>query len=84
MRKSGWNIDSLVLIFSFIILSQLLSYVIPQGQFERQPYPDNPNKSIVVAGTYEVLDSEQTITLPVWHFLIAITKGFGGLRISFS
>jgi len=77
MQKRGWNIDSLVLIFSFIIFAQLLSYVIPQGHFERQPYPDNPSKSIVVAGTYEQQSADKTTTLPVWHFLIAITKGFG-------
>jgi uncharacterized ion transporter superfamily protein YfcC len=75
MQKRGWNIDSLVLIFSFIVFAQLLSYVVPQGQFDRQPYPDNPDRSMVVAGTYEVVGAEQEVTLPAWHFLIGITKG---------
>jgi len=35
MTKKSWNIDSLVLIFSVILLAQLLVYVIPQGEFER-------------------------------------------------
>ena len=75
MQKRGLNIDSLVLIFSFIVFAQLLSYVVPQGQFDRVPYPDNPDRSMVVAGTYEVVTAEQEVTLPAWHFLIGITKG---------
>ena len=75
MQKRGWNIDSLVLIFSFIVFAQLLSYVVPQGQFDRQPYPDNPDRSMVVAGTYEAVAADQEITLPAWHFLIGVTKG---------
>jgi uncharacterized ion transporter superfamily protein YfcC len=75
MQKRGLNIDSLVLIFSFIVFAQLLSYVVPQGQFDRQPYPDNPDRSMVVAGTYEAVGAEQEVTLPAWHFLIGITKG---------
>ncbi len=59
MQKRGLNIDSLVLIFSFIVFAQLLSYVVPQGQFERQPFPDNPDRSMVVAGTYEAVAADQ-------------------------
>ena len=75
MQKRGWNIDSLVLIFSFIVFAQLLSYVVPQGQFDRMPYPDNPDRSMVVAGSYETVAAEKEVTLPAWHFLIGITKG---------
>lgn len=50
MSKRGWSFDSLVLIFSIIVIAQLLVYVIPQGEFERQPYPENPDRSIVVPG----------------------------------
>jgi uncharacterized ion transporter superfamily protein YfcC len=75
MQKRGLNIDSLVLIFSFIIFAQLLSYVVPQGQFETQPYPDNPERSMVVAGTYELVASNDEITMPPWYFLLAVTKG---------
>ena len=35
MSKRNWSIDSLVLIFSFIVVAQLLSYVVPHGSFER-------------------------------------------------
>ena len=75
MQKRGLNIDSLVLIFSFIVFAQLLSYVVPQGQFDRVPYPDNPSRSMVVAGTFEAVSADQEVTLPAWHFLIGITKG---------
>ncbi len=75
MKNRAVRIDALVLIFSFIIVAQLLSYVIPQGQFERQPYPDNPNRSMVVAGTFEPVAPGDQVTMAPWHFLLAITKG---------
>ena len=75
MTKRSWNIDSLALIFSFIVVAQLLSYVIPHGEFERQPYPDNPNRTMVVGGTYEAVSAEDEVTVAPWHFLLAIPKG---------
>ena len=75
MQKRGITIDSLVLIFSFIVFAQLLSYVVPQGTFERVPFPDNPNRSMVVAGTFEAVPAEEEVTLPAWHFLVGVTKG---------
>ena len=75
MTKRSWNIDSLALIFSFIVVAQLLSYVIPHGEFERQPYPDNPNRTMVVGGTYEAVSAEDEVTIAPWHFLLAIPKG---------
>ena len=75
MTKRSWSIDSLVLIFSFIIVAQLLSYAIPHGQYEREAVPDQPGRMAVVAGTYDTLQTADTVTLPPWHFLMAITKG---------
>ncbi|MDH3907870.1 MAG: hypothetical protein OEU83_02490, partial [Gammaproteobacteria bacterium] len=75
MQKRSINIDSLALIFGFIIFAQLLSYVVPQGTFEREPFPDNPNRSMVVAGTYETVSPDEEVTLPAWHFLEGVTKG---------
>ena len=75
MTKRSWNIDSLALIFSFIIFAQLLSYVVPQGQFDREPSNYDPTREMVVAGTYEIVSADAEITMPPWHFLIAITKG---------
>ena len=75
MRDRKWSIDSLVLIFSFILFAQLLSYAVPHGEFERQPYPDNPDRQIVVAGTYQPVSAEDSVTLPPWQFLLSITRG---------
>jgi uncharacterized ion transporter superfamily protein YfcC len=69
------NLDSLVLIFSFIVVAQLLSYVVSQGSFERAAFPDNPDRLMVVAGTYAEVATEDEVTLPAWHFLIGVTKG---------
>lgn len=75
MTKRAWNIDSLALIFSFIIFAQLLSYAVPQGQFDRAPVPDNPGRTMVVAGTYAPVDSDEEVMLAPWHFLSGISKG---------
>ncbi len=75
MTKRSWNIDSIVLIFSFIVVAQLLSYLIPHGEFERQPYPENPSRTMVVSGTYDNMSEEDQVTIAPWHFLTAIPKG---------
>lgn len=80
MQKRGINIDSLVLIFSFIIIAQLMSYVVTQGTFDRAPFPDNPDRMMVVAGTYEPVADDEAVTLPAWHFLVAITKGLASAQ----
>jgi len=65
--------DSLVLLFSMIIIAQLLSYVVPSGSFDRAPAPFNESRDMVVPGTYErVADAP---ALDVWHFLLAIPRG---------
>jgi len=76
MSTRSWSIDSLVLIFSIIVFAQLLSYAIPQGQFERKPSPDDPHRAMVVAGTYSPAVDGDAVTLPPWHFLLALTRGF--------
>ena len=75
MPKRSWSIDSLVLIFSFIVFAQLLSYAVPHGSFDRVPVADEPSRSIVVDGTYETMDGDETVVLPPWHFLLAISEG---------
>ncbi len=80
MSKRSWSIDSLVLISSYMLLAQLLSYVIPHGAFERAPVPDRPDRMIVVDGTYAPLPDAQSVTLPPWHFLMAITDGLAAAQ----
>ena len=75
MQKRGISIDALALIFSFIVFAQLLSYVVPQGAFERVPVPDRPGRTMVAAGTYAPATADGEVTLAPWHFLLAITKG---------
>jgi uncharacterized ion transporter superfamily protein YfcC len=75
MAKRSWSLDSLVLIFSIIIFAQLLIYIVPQGGFERRPYPQNPSRSMVVAETYARATAEQQVDMPPWYFLLAIPKG---------
>ena len=70
-----FSIDSLVLIFSIVIFAQLLTYVVPQGKFERQPYPANPSREMVVSGSYATVASEDRVTLQPWHSLAAIPRG---------
>ncbi len=74
-EKRAWSLDSLVLIFAIIIVAQLLTYVVPQGAFERQPYPENPSREMVVAGTYASTPATDQVRLWPWHFLLAIPKG---------
>jgi len=80
MSKRGWSIDSLVLIFSFIVVAQLLSYAIPHGSFERVEAPGDASRTVVVAGTYEAFSGVKDVTLPPWHFLMAITKGLSSAQ----
>ena len=80
MKDRTWSLDSLVLIFSIIVLAQLLVYVIPQGQFERQPYPENPNRSMVVADSYAPAEAEQKVSILPWYFLEAIPKGLAAAQ----
>ncbi len=80
MTKRNWTLDSLVLIFSFIVLAQLLSYVVPHGQFERAALPDQPDRVAVVPGTYEALGPGEREVLPPWHFLLAISDGFSSAQ----
>ena len=73
-KKKRWSLDSLVLIFSIVVIAQLLTYVVPQGRFAREPVPDS-SKTMVVAGSYERLPEAEQATLWPWHCLLAIPKG---------
>ncbi len=80
MKKRNWSLDSLVLIFSFIIIAHLLSYVVPHGQFDRAPLPEQADRLAVVPGTYETLGPGEREVLPPWHFLLAISDGFSSAQ----
>lgn len=75
--KRRWSIDPLVLIFSMIVVAQLLTYFVPRGQFEREPSKHNPNHEQVVPGTFAPLTEEQreSVSVDLGQFLLAIPKG---------
>jgi len=72
-KKKGWFPDSLVLIFSLIIVAQILSYIIPSGTFDRVPAPEGLHGDMVVPGSYTT--AEAAPELAPWHFLTAIPRG---------
>ena len=74
-KKQSWSVDSLVLIFSIVIVAQLLVYLIPQGQFQREPYPDDPGRTMVVPDTYAVATPDDRESMAPWYFLQAVPKG---------
>jgi uncharacterized ion transporter superfamily protein YfcC len=73
MNKSRFP-DSLVLIFSIIVIAQLLSYVLPHGEYDRVPVPDS-SRTMVENGTYHRVTGDDKVTLPPWAFLTALPEG---------
>ena len=67
---------TLVLIFGMILLAQVLTYLLPQGEFEHIAIDDHRYK--IVPGTYETLDEPQNLAL--WAALTAIPRGFEGAQ----
>ena len=57
--------DSLVLIFAMIAMAQVLTYLLPKGEFDRE------GRS-VIAGTYHLIDAPD---LPAWATLSSIARG---------
>lgn len=80
MTKRGWSIDSLVIIFSFIVIAQLLTYAVPQGEFDRQAYQGDESRQVVVAGSFEYAAPDERVTLEPWYFLTAVPKGFAAAQ----
>ena len=80
MTKRSWSIDSLAIIFSIIVIAQLLTYAVPQGEFERQAFRGNEGSQVVVANSFEYANASDRVTLRPWHFLVAIPKGFAAAQ----
>ncbi len=70
---------TLVLIFGMILLAQVLSYVLPQGEFEREmlSFGDTEHEAVVAESYGPVAE---TVTLNPWHALTAIPRGFGAAK----
>lgn len=78
MKKSRFP-DSLVLIFSIIILAQLVSYVLPHGEYNRVEVP-GAHRTMVENGTYHRVDADDHVTLPPWAFLTALPEGLAAAQ----
>ena len=73
MTQSRFRVPhTLVLLFSMVLIAQLLTYVLPQGQFERRM--NDVGREEVVAGTYEHVEGVGRVP---WHTAFtAIPEGF--------
>jgi uncharacterized ion transporter superfamily protein YfcC len=78
MKKSRFP-DSLVLIFSIIILAQMFSYMLPHGEYNRVEVPDS-SRTMVENGTYQVVGEADHVTLPPWAFLTALPEGLAAAQ----
>jgi len=63
---------TLVLLFSMIVLAQLLTWILPQGHYRR--VVNEEGREEVIAGSFEQTEGGEH--LPVWAFLTSIPKGF--------
>jgi len=63
---------TLVLLFSMIIVSLLATYILPQGNFEREE--DENGHSVVVPGSYHQLSEKQY--LKPWDLFTVIPRAF--------
>lgn len=83
--KKSWFPDSLVLITAIIFLAQLLTYVVPPGEYDRIPVPDHPSRTMVDPDNFRYLaDAEAGVengegheSLPIYHMLLALPRGLG-------
>lgn len=74
--KKNWFPDSLVLIFSLIVLAQVISYVLPAGTYERtELVKDGHTMEVVVPGSYQEIPAEERKSLSLFTFLLAIPRG---------
>ncbi len=62
--------DSLVLLFGLVVLAQLVTYVLPAGEFERAGRR-------VISGTYHVVEADP---LPLYAFLTSIPAGLAAAQ----
>ncbi len=75
MTKGKFKVPhTLVILFSMVILAQILTYVIPAGTFDR--LETATGRMQVVPGSFHL--TPEVPMVPVFAFLTAIPKGFSG------
>ena len=77
MNQSRFRVPhTLVLLFSMVLVAQLLTWVLPQGQFARQT--NEAGREEVVSGSYEPLTDAERVP---WHkAFTAIPDGFAAAQ----
>ena len=66
--------NALVIMLSVILLAWVLTYLIPQGEYQRM-VDEKTNREIVVAGSYTTIDAP---LLSIFQFLVTIPEGIIG------
>ena len=75
MTKRQFKVPhTLVILFSMVILAQILTYIIPAGEFDR--VATESGRMQVVSGSFHL--TPDTPAVPVFASLTAIPKGFSG------
>jgi uncharacterized ion transporter superfamily protein YfcC len=75
MAKRKFKVPhTLVILFTMVILAQILTYVIPAGSFDRVETADG--RLQVVPGSFHL--TPETPALSPWACLTALPKGFSG------
>jgi len=64
--------DSMILIFSLVVIGQILTYILPAGEFDRKTVK---GKEVVVPGSYHVIPEDQKKSVSMFACLEAIPKG---------
>lgn len=64
--------NALVIMIGFILLSTVLTYIIPQGEYQRMVHPET-NQIKVVQGSYRVIDAP---SVSISETFMAIPEGF--------
>lgn len=64
--------NALVIMIGFILFSALLTYIVPQGKYERILNPDT-NQTKVVPGSYEQIEAP---AVSVFDILLSVPEGF--------
>ena len=66
--------DTYVIVFFIILLSAVLTWIIPGGEFNRieQPLPDGTTRTVIESNSFEYVDNEPQ----TWQVFSAIFDGF--------
>jgi len=64
--------NALVIMIGFILFSAVLTYIVPQGEYERIINPDT-NQTKVVPGSFEQIEAP---SVSVFDILLSIPEGF--------